>query len=58
MHLKCVFFSTFGRGKWWTGCYDPTGAKKKQLHVDKADDDYSATDGYDGVDDYDFMWEV
>ncbi|CAL9028789.1 unnamed protein product [Prunus brigantina] len=31
-----------------------TGAKKKQLHVDKPDDDI-AVDGYDPLDDYDFM---
>ncbi|XP_042488155.1 eukaryotic translation initiation factor 3 subunit J-like [Macadamia integrifolia] len=30
------------------------GAKKKQLHVDKADDDV-AVDGYEAMDDYDFM---
>ncbi|RRT76395.1 hypothetical protein B296_00023254 [Ensete ventricosum] len=30
------------------------GTKKKQLHVDRADDDYAAG-GYDDVDDYDFM---
>ncbi|XP_043701783.1 eukaryotic translation initiation factor 3 subunit J-A [Telopea speciosissima] len=30
------------------------GAKKKQLHVDKADDDV-VVDGYDAMDDYDFM---
>ncbi|BBN15268.1 translation initiation factor 3 subunit J [Marchantia polymorpha subsp. ruderalis] len=32
-----------------------TGAKKKQLHVDKAEDDGFATGNYDDVDDYDFM---
>ncbi|XP_042376855.1 eukaryotic translation initiation factor 3 subunit J-A-like isoform X4 [Zingiber officinale] len=31
------------------------GAKKKQLQVDKADDDYNTTGGYDDVDDYDFI---
>ncbi|WOK93041.1 hypothetical protein Cni_G01734 [Canna indica] len=31
------------------------GAKKKQLHVDKAEDDFSAAGGYDDMDDYDFM---
>ncbi|XP_042382949.1 eukaryotic translation initiation factor 3 subunit J-like isoform X2 [Zingiber officinale] len=31
------------------------GAKKKQLQVDKADDDYSTTGGYDDVNDYDFI---
>ncbi|KAA8538981.1 hypothetical protein F0562_025673 [Nyssa sinensis] len=31
-----------------------TGAKKKQLHVDKPDDDV-VVDAYDGYDDYDFM---
>lgn len=31
-----------------------TGAKKKQLHVDKADDD-AVVNAYDGYDDYDFM---
>ncbi|KAL2620464.1 hypothetical protein R1flu_000669 [Riccia fluitans] len=32
-----------------------TGAKKKQLHVDKAEDDSFAAGGYDDVDEYDFM---
>ncbi|KAF5957963.1 hypothetical protein HYC85_005188 [Camellia sinensis] len=32
----------------------PAGAKKKQLHVDKPDDDVVVT-AYDGYDDYDFM---
>ncbi|MCD9558364.1 hypothetical protein HAX54_015711 [Datura stramonium] len=31
-----------------------TGAKKKQLHVDKADDE-AVVNAYDGYDDYDFM---
>ncbi|THU64387.1 hypothetical protein C4D60_Mb01t25940 [Musa balbisiana] len=31
------------------------GTKKKQLHVDKAEDDYVTAGGYDDVDDYDFM---
>ncbi|WOL03993.1 hypothetical protein Cni_G12714 [Canna indica] len=31
------------------------GAKKKQLHVERGDDDFSAAGGYDDVDDYDFM---
>ncbi|XP_068650404.1 uncharacterized protein [Aristolochia californica] len=31
-----------------------TGSKKKQLHVDKPDDDV-VVDGYDPLDDYDFM---
>ncbi|KAH0697169.1 hypothetical protein KY289_014651 [Solanum tuberosum] len=31
-----------------------TGAKKKQLHVDKADDD-AVVNAYDGYDDFDFM---
>ena len=31
----------------------PAGAKKKQLHVDKPDDD--AVVAYDAYDDYDFM---
>ncbi|CAK9176793.1 unnamed protein product [Ilex paraguariensis] len=31
-----------------------TGAKKKQIHVDKPDDD-AVVDAYDGYDDYDFM---
>ena len=31
-----------------------TAAKKKQLNVDKPDDDVVVTD-YDGYDDYDFM---
>ena len=30
------------------------GAKKKQIIVDKPDDDL-AVDGYDALDDYDFM---
>lgn len=32
-----------------------SGAKKKQLHVDKPDDDL-VVDTYDALDDYDFMW--
>lgn len=31
-----------------------TGAKKKQLHVEKADDE-AVVNAYDGYDDYDFM---
>lgn len=34
-------------------CYNLIGAKKKQLHVDRAEDDYATAGGYD--DDYDFM---
>lgn len=38
------------------GVYDfsLTGAKKKQLHVDKEDDE-AVVNAYDGYDDYDFM---
>lgn len=32
-----------------------TGAKKKQLHVDKADDDVAVGGAYEALDDYDFM---
>ncbi|KAK7280449.1 hypothetical protein RJT34_25513 [Clitoria ternatea] len=32
-----------------------TGGKKKQLNVDKPDEDLIATDQYDAMDDYDFM---
>lgn len=32
-----------------------TGAKKKQLHVEKGDDDFAITGTYDDADDYDFM---
>lgn len=35
---------------WWL-C---PGAKKKQLHVDKPDDDV-VVNAYDDIDDYDFM---
>ncbi|XP_009418137.2 uncharacterized protein LOC103998400 [Musa acuminata AAA Group] len=31
------------------------GTKKKQLHVDKAEDDYGTAGRYDDMDDYDFM---
>ncbi|KAG6529993.1 hypothetical protein ZIOFF_012210 [Zingiber officinale] len=31
------------------------GAKKKQLHIGRAEDDYDTTGGYDNADDYDFM---
>ncbi|THU47670.1 hypothetical protein C4D60_Mb09t18060 [Musa balbisiana] len=31
------------------------GTKKKQLHVDKAEDDYGTAGHYDDMDDYDFM---
>ncbi|CAA6659585.1 unnamed protein product [Spirodela intermedia] len=31
------------------------GAKKKQLHVDKADDDVAVGGAYEALDDYDFM---
>ncbi|KAJ8498405.1 hypothetical protein OPV22_008957 [Ensete ventricosum] len=31
------------------------GTKKKQLHVDRAEDDYVTAGGYNDVDDYDFM---
>lgn len=31
-----------------------TGARKKQLHVDKPDDDI-VVDGYEALDDFDFM---
>lgn len=32
-----------------------TGGKKKQIHLDKPDDDAVVNAGYDGYDDYDFM---
>ncbi|KAJ4788347.1 Eukaryotic translation initiation factor 3 subunit J [Rhynchospora pubera] len=32
-----------------------TGAKKKQLHIEKADDDFAMSGTYDNADDYDFM---
>ncbi|KAE9600187.1 putative eukaryotic translation initiation factor 3 subunit J [Lupinus albus] len=32
-----------------------TGGKKKQLTVDKPDEDFVPADGYDALDDYDFM---
>lgn len=35
-------------------CLSFVGGKKKQLHVDKPDDDI-AVGQYDAVDDYDFM---
>ncbi|RWW04458.1 hypothetical protein GW17_00032311 [Ensete ventricosum] len=35
--------------------YYSTGTKKKQLHVDRAEDDYVTAGGYNDVDDYDFM---
>jgi hypothetical protein len=41
--LLCIFCQPF-----------PVGPKKKQILVDKADDDL-AVDGYDALDDYDFM---
>lgn len=40
---------------WVLCCYNLIGAKKKQLHVDRAEDDFATTGGYDDVDDYDFM---
>lgn len=38
----------------WAYDFSLAGAKKKQIHVDKADDE-AVVNAYDGYDDYDFM---
>lgn len=40
----------------WSFFYFILGAKKKQLHVEKGEDDFAITGTYNDADDFDFMW--
>lgn len=49
-----VLFEACGKFFNLVSCFSP-GVKKKQLLVDRPDDDL-VVNAYDAVDDYDFMW--
>ena len=56
--IHIIFLFTMNPSYCFTYLLSPVlfvGLKKKQLHVDKPDDDL-VVNAYDDIDDYDFMW--